>query len=352
MTDRRLRAAVDTGDARRRRRREPARRRVSSSWRATTSTCCSSAARRTRARSPTRRACGSPERVRSRRDASSSAGRPRCTCSRTPTRSSHRLSRRTPLRAHLESRASCSPRSTRSTACATRAPCGRRRHVADGERAPRAGHARSGDRRRGTDLRRALGQFPTGRRSTGVEPRRDRGARRARRRWSPRCSPGVTPAELRGVCAAAVRVPRNRRRPRSKPSPRPLDGGGVDLVAAGARARRRRTRRAARRRAARRLGSVPRPHLRRRDAGRSNNPRPRAGTTLVAACVAGTTVGALRARAAVVHGVGHGVEPWPDELVLVPDLVVRDRAPRRARLCARTSSASPTRSAAYVDSPG
>ncbi len=41
---------------------------------------------------------------------------------------------------------------------------------------------------------------------------------------------------------------------------------------------------------------------------------------LVAACVAGTTVGELRAKDAVVYGLGHGVEPWPDDFVLVPGL--------------------------------
>jgi len=42
---------------------------------------------------------------------------------------------------------------------------------------------------------------------------------------------------------------------------------------------------------------------------------------LVAACVAGATVGELRAKDAVVYGVGRGVEPWPDDLVLMPGLL-------------------------------
>jgi len=42
---------------------------------------------------------------------------------------------------------------------------------------------------------------------------------------------------------------------------------------------------------------------------------------LVAACTAGATVGELRAKDAVVYGVGHGVEPWPDDFVLVPGLM-------------------------------
>jgi Xaa-Pro aminopeptidase len=40
------------------------------------------------------------------------------------------------------------------------------------------------------------------------------------------------------------------------------------------------------------------------------------------ACIPGASAGMLRARGAVVHGVGRGVEPWPDDLVLVPDLMV------------------------------
>jgi Xaa-Pro dipeptidase len=58
-------------------------------------------------------------------------------------------------------------------------------------------------------------------------------------------------------------------------------------------------------------------------------PPPPGWDGLVAACVAGATAGALRARGAVVHGAGRGVEPWPDDLVLVPGLVpaleLRDR---------------------------
>jgi Xaa-Pro aminopeptidase len=50
-------------------------------------------------------------------------------------------------------------------------------------------------------------------------------------------------------------------------------------------------------------------------------PAPDGWDAFVAACTAGTTVGALRARGAVVHGAGRGVEPWPDELVLVPGLM-------------------------------
>jgi Xaa-Pro aminopeptidase len=42
--------------------------------------------------------------------------------------------------------------------------------------------------------------------------------------------------------------------------------------------------------------------------------------SLVAACVPGTRVGALRERGGVAWGLGRGVEPWPDDLVLVPGL--------------------------------
>jgi hypothetical protein len=51
-------------------------------------------------------------------------------------------------------------------------------------------------------------------------------------------------------------------------------------------------------------------------------PEPSGWRALVAACVAGATAGDLRARGAVVHGLGRGVEPWPDDLVLVPGLMV------------------------------
>ncbi len=51
-------------------------------------------------------------------------------------------------------------------------------------------------------------------------------------------------------------------------------------------------------------------------------PAPGGWADLVAACVPGTTAGALRARGAVVHGAGRGVEPWSDDLVLVADLML------------------------------
>jgi hypothetical protein len=51
-------------------------------------------------------------------------------------------------------------------------------------------------------------------------------------------------------------------------------------------------------------------------------PVPSGWDALVAACVPGAAVGSLRERGAVVWGVGRGVEPWPDDLVLGPGLDV------------------------------
>ncbi|MCU1465082.1 MAG: Xaa-Pro aminopeptidase [Actinomycetia bacterium] len=51
-------------------------------------------------------------------------------------------------------------------------------------------------------------------------------------------------------------------------------------------------------------------------------PPPAGWDDLVADCTPGATAGALRARGAVVHGAGRGVEPWPDDLELVADLML------------------------------
>jgi hypothetical protein len=51
-------------------------------------------------------------------------------------------------------------------------------------------------------------------------------------------------------------------------------------------------------------------------------PVPAGWESLVAACTPGTAVGAIRERGAVVWGLGRGVEPWPDDLVIVPGLNV------------------------------
>jgi Xaa-Pro aminopeptidase len=47
---------------------------------------------------------------------------------------------------------------------------------------------------------------------------------------------------------------------------------------------------------------------------------PAGWANLIAACVPGTRVGALRARGANAWGLGRGIEPWPDDLELVPGL--------------------------------
>ncbi len=51
-------------------------------------------------------------------------------------------------------------------------------------------------------------------------------------------------------------------------------------------------------------------------------PPPPGWAELLTSCAAGTTVGTLRATKAVVNGAGRGVEPWPDDLVLAPGLIV------------------------------
>jgi hypothetical protein len=51
-------------------------------------------------------------------------------------------------------------------------------------------------------------------------------------------------------------------------------------------------------------------------------PVPAGWDALLAACIPGTTVAALRDRGAVVWGVGRGVEPWPDGFVLTSGLAV------------------------------
>ena len=75
-------------------------------------------------------------------------------------------------------------------------------------------------------------------------------------------------------------------------------------------------------------------------------PAPAAWDDLVAACTPGTTAGALRARGAVVHGAGLGVEPWPDDFVLVPDLMLalelRDDTSLRQEILHITDSAPRT----------
>src|SRR5207237_4098948 len=47
-------------------------------------------------------------------------------------------------------------------------------------------------------------------------------------------------------------------------------------------------------------------------------PAPVGWSDLVASCVPGSSVGELRGRGAIVHGVGRGMEPWADDMVLAP----------------------------------
>lgn len=129
---------------------------------------------------------------------------------------------------------------------------------------------------------------------------------------------GVTPNELRGVCAAqfaflgsttpafeAVAAPYDPGAPPWLAPERAFVGGERVVLRAGAL----------------RNGweaSLARTYI----VGNPSveQPPPGGWDDLVAACIPGTTVGALRARGALVHGSGRGVEPWPDDLVLVAGL--------------------------------
>jgi Xaa-Pro dipeptidase len=132
--------------------------------------------------------------------------------------------------------------------------------------------------------------------------------------------PGVRPRELRGVCAVsfasagvttpafeAVAAPLAEDSSTWLPAERALVEGERAVLRAGAL----------------RDGweaSVARTYV--VGAPSIEQTAPAGWDDLVAACIPGTTAGALRARGAVVHGAGRGVEPWPDDLVLVPDLMV------------------------------
>ncbi len=78
----------------------------------------------------------------------------------------------------------------------------------------------------------------------------------------------------------------------------------------------------ARGRAAQRVGGVTRPDLRGRRAVRRTAARRPGGTSSSRRAHRARRSATLRARGADVHGVGRGVEPWPDELELVPGLIV------------------------------
>ncbi len=132
--------------------------------------------------------------------------------------------------------------------------------------------------------------------------------------------PDVRPRDLRGACAAAfaargvttpafeaVAAPLDASASTWLPPERPLMEGERVVLRAGAL----------------RDGweaSVARTYL----VGTPSieQPPPAAWNELVAVCVPGTTVASLREWGAVVHGTGRGVEPWPDDLVLAPDLML------------------------------
>jgi Xaa-Pro dipeptidase len=132
--------------------------------------------------------------------------------------------------------------------------------------------------------------------------------------------PAATPGELRGVCAAAF-ASQGVTTPAFEAVAAPLDDSSsswlppdrafVDGEPVGLRA------------GALRYGweaSLARTYL--VGAPSVEQPVPAGWDELVAACVAGATVGDLRRRGAVVDGAGRGVEPWPDSLVLAPGLMV------------------------------
>ena len=167
---------------------------------------------------------------------------------------------------------------------------------------------------------------------------RARRARRARgdgrRRSATACA--------RACCAAcapsasrrsASRRPRSRRSPPRSTAARPPGCRPSALLGDG------RERRAPRRRAAQRLGGVARAHLRGRRRRRSSSRRPTGGTTLVGAVPRrARRVGHLRDLEAVVYGVGRGVEPYDDDLVLEPGMVFalelhREPPPAPGRRC-------------------
>lgn len=130
---------------------------------------------------------------------------------------------------------------------------------------------------------------------------------------------GVLPRELRGICAAAfassgtttpafeaVAAPLDPGSSSWLPPDRELAGGDRVVLRAGALCDGWEA-------ALARTYAVGSPSV--------EQPPPAGWDALTAACVAGTAVGALRGRGAVVNGAGRGVEPWPDDLVLVPGLM-------------------------------
>jgi Xaa-Pro aminopeptidase len=53
---------------------------------------------------------------------------------------------------------------------------------------------------------------------------------------------------------------------------------------------------------------------------------------LIAQCTAGATIGDLRSGGGIVYGVGHGVEPWDDDVALRPGVVIALELQHGARL--------------------
>ncbi len=133
-------------------------------------------------------------------------------------------------------------------------------------------------------------------------------------------APGVTPRELRGICGAqfafhgtttpafeAVAAPLAEGSSSWLPPARALAEGERVVLRAGAL-------RDGWEASVARTFVVGTPSV--------EQPVPGGWDDVVAMCVSGTTAGELRAAGAVVNGVGRGVEPWPDDLVLQPGLLV------------------------------
>jgi Xaa-Pro dipeptidase len=131
--------------------------------------------------------------------------------------------------------------------------------------------------------------------------------------------PGVSPRELRGVCAAqfaflgattsafeAVAAPLDAGGSTWMPPERPFTDGERVVLRAGVL-----------------RDGWEASFARTYTVGTTaiEQPAPAGWNDLIAACTPGTTAGALRERGAVVHGAGRGVEPWPDALVFVPNLM-------------------------------
>jgi len=131
--------------------------------------------------------------------------------------------------------------------------------------------------------------------------------------------PAVRPRELRGICAAAfasqgvttpafeaVAVPLDAGTSTWLPPDRALADGERAVLRAGAL-------RDGWEASLARTYVIGSPSL--------EQTAPTRWSEIVAACVPGAAVDDLRRRGAIVHGVGRGVEPWPDHLVFAPGLM-------------------------------